>query len=119
MDPQQTPKPPPRVLPYAEADRTRKPFSVAAFLGGLVAPYAYAAVGLFVVGLITSQPNGVYAFYEFEPPVLVALAAFPLVVWWVQRLLPYRGFIRGVVTGLVLVPVVLFITLMVAFRRGT
>jgi len=51
--------------------------------------------------------------------VLVALAAFPLVVWWVQRLLPYRGFIRGVVTGLVLVPVVLFITLMVAFRRGT
>ena len=106
------------VLGYAEAGRVRKPFSLLALFAGLITPYVYAAVAFVFISPFGYRGSGVEAFYALHPAAIIAMAAFPLLVWLIGQRIRYRGFVRGVVIGTVVLPVLAVVALAVSLSRG-
>jgi hypothetical protein len=109
---------PPAVVPYASGRLSPRPFRVRALVAGLFLPYVYAAVALVIAGAFTSHRSAFEAFYSLDPAILVLLAAFPLLVWLIQRCQQSRGFIVGVVIGVASFPVLAMIAVGISFSRG-
>ena len=108
----------PQVLTYATTTAARKPFSLIAFFEGLIVPYLYGVVASIPIGLITSRMSAAQASYGFVPSVIIALAAFPFVIWWMQRQMRSRGFVRGVIVGTIALPLLVIIGVAISFRHG-
>jgi hypothetical protein len=118
MDSDLIPKTDVSVLAYAGAAHVRKPFSLFALIAGLAAPYAYAAVALVVISPFGFRHSGFEAFYSLHPAAIIAIAAFPLLVWQVGRRIHHRGFVRGVVIGAVALPLLALVALAISFSHG-
>ena len=74
-------------------------------------------IRLFVVGFVTAKRSAVEAFYSLDPEILVAFAVFPVLVWMVNRRMRSRDCLRGVVIGVVSVPVLAMIAVGISFSR--
>src|SRR4030095_16398625 len=102
MDSDLTPKTDVSVLAYAGAAHVRKTFSLFALLAG---PLGF-------------RPSGFEAFSSLPPAAIIAIAAFPLLVWQVGRRIHHRGFVRGVVIGAVALPLLALVALAISFSHG-
>jgi len=115
--PPPNPNTPPPILPYAP-DPHCPPLNIPALIAGLITPYLYAIVAMSLIGLATARRSAFEAFYAFDPPVLVALAAFPLLVWLIHRRTNRRGFLLGVMIGVASIPVLALIAVGISFGHG-
>ena len=82
-------------------------------------PYGYAWVALNVIAPFGFRGSGVEAVYALHPAAIVAMMAFPVVVWWIQRHLRHRGFVRGVIIGASVLALLMFVALGISFLGGT